>query len=53
MENEIIKPCTPAESLKQSLKEMKLIRSGQLSKRNLDELLDQLEKELEEDERDT
>lgn len=50
MENLLIRPCTPAESLKQSLREMKLARSGKAPKRNLDDFLTRLEKELEEEE---
>jgi hypothetical protein len=49
MENTIERekrPCTVAESLKQSLKEMNLIREGKMPKRNLDDFLDQLEKEI-------
>lgn len=46
MEKVIERPCTPAESLKQSLKEMKLIREGKLPRRNLDDFLNQLEKEI-------
>jgi hypothetical protein len=32
MESTMVRPCTPAESLKQSLIEMKLIREGKLDK---------------------
>ncbi len=49
MENTIEKeerPCTITESLKQSLKEMKLIRQGKMEERNLDNFLKQLEKEI-------
>lgn len=36
------------ESLKESIKEMKLIRQGKLPKRNLDDFLNQLEQEKDE-----
>lgn len=34
MDNTILRPCTPEESLKQSLIEMKLMREGGLKKRS-------------------
>ena len=46
MENIIKRPCAPIESLKQSLIEMKLIRAGKAPKRNLDDFLDRLEREM-------
>lgn len=50
MENTIKRPCTPIESLKQSLIEMNFIRKNNLPRKNLDDLLDQLEREIEEEE---
>ena len=48
MEITIDRQCTPAESLKQSLREMNSIRRGQTPKRNLDDFLNQLEREISE-----
>ena len=39
------RPCTIKESIKQSLKEVKLIKEGKLPKRNWRDLLKELEKE--------
>ncbi len=37
----VIRPCTPAKSLKQSLKEMQLMREGKMEKRSyMDEMKD-------------
>jgi hypothetical protein len=42
---EIVKrPCTPSESLAQSLKEMILMRKGQLKKKTWDECRNELDK---------
>jgi hypothetical protein len=43
---EIIHKIREKESLKQSLEEMKLIRQGKMTERNLDNFLKQLEKEI-------
>lgn len=52
MGKEPVRPCTPLESLKQSLIEMKLIRNGQLPKRNCDDFIKELEKDDNETEPD-
>lgn len=44
MEN-IIRPCTPTESLKQSLIEMKLMREGKMEKRSFEEAMKDFENE--------
>jgi hypothetical protein len=50
MENVLERPCTPSESLRRSLREMRMIRQHKLPKRNLDDFLDSLEKETEDKE---
>lgn len=42
---EIKRPCTPSESLVQSLKEVSLIRQGKMKKRTWEELKRELNKE--------
>lgn len=39
------RPCTPSESLVQSLKEMKLMRQGKMKKHSWDDLKKELEKD--------
>lgn len=50
MEN-IMRPCTPIESLQQSLKEMQHIRKGQAPRRSLDNLLQELKLEIKKEEK--
>lgn len=50
MEN-ILRPCTPIESLQQSLKEMQLIRKGQAPRHSLDDLLKELKLEIQKEEK--
>ena len=44
MDNELKRPCTPAESLEQSLKEVQLIRAGMLPKKTAREMFAEIKK---------
>jgi len=43
-----ISPCSPSESLEQSLKEMKLMREGKMKKRSYKEMREQMKKDMDE-----
>lgn len=48
MNTTLNKYCTPSESLEQSLKEMKLMRSGKKKKRNWREMMKDINKDMDE-----
>ncbi|MBV7276444.1 hypothetical protein I6U48_26545 [Clostridium sp. PL3] len=50
MENTMVRPCTPAESLKQSLIEMKLMREGKMDKRSYWDAMKDFDDDEDEDE---
>lgn len=45
MENVIKRPCTPVESLRESLIEMKLIREGKMPKKSYWEMMEDFDEE--------